>query len=52
LEEKGTTFNKYLDGSGRKPTLKDLKAKNQRLKKEYAPVRLMTAKEYEKEKTK
>jgi hypothetical protein len=52
LKERGTTFNKYLNGSGRNQTLKQLKEKNQRLKREYAPVRRMTAKQYEKEKSK
>ena len=50
MKEKGTTFNKYLNGSGRNPTLKDLKQNRNRLKVEYAPVRSMTAEEYMKEK--
>ena len=50
MDKKGTTFNKYLNGSGRNPTLKELKQNLKRKKREYAPVRIMTAKEYEKEK--
>ena len=49
--EKDTTFNKFTNGKGKKKiTVKELKEKNERLKRQYAPVKIMSAKEYMKEK--
>jgi hypothetical protein len=52
MDAKNTTFNGYATKSSKKMrmSLKELKAKNERLKRQYAPVRIISAEEYEKEK--
>jgi hypothetical protein len=52
LEEKKTTFNRYQNGNARNLTVKELKAKNLKLIRQYAPVRTLTPEEYEQEKRK
>ena len=46
MDEAGTSFNRFNNGKTKKLTVKELKAKNERLKRQYAPVTMITAEEY------
>lgn len=50
MKEAGTSFNKFHNGEIKKLTKKELKARQDRLDRQYAPVKLITAEEYEAEK--